>query len=238
MLSNVLHAYSDGELPHILSNASSCLKTDGLLVVHDFFLEHFQEKAALFDLNMFINTYNGKVFSYKVVLDALQQSGLCAAAPVALETDTALIIASKNSERLSSLLIDAKQLLAFEIREIGFRSVTPVHASEIRVADWTDVRCRFGCDRYGSRHCPPNSPLPEKTRELLKDYSDAFLLEGEPPARNFQLKVLEAEKEAFKAGFYKAFAYWAGPCSICERCTADVACGDTGNARPQWRGPG
>src|SRR5208283_84002 len=129
MLSNVLHAYSDGELPHILSNASSCLKKDGLLVVHDFFHEHFQEKAALFDLNMFINTYNGKVFSYGAVVEALRQSGLHAASPVPLETDTSLIIASKNSERLSSLLIDPKKRIAFKISEIGFRSVTPIPAT-------------------------------------------------------------------------------------------------------------
>ncbi|MGD0282507.1 MAG: DUF2284 domain-containing protein [Dissulfurispiraceae bacterium] len=238
MLSNVLHAYSDGELPHILSNAASSLKTDGLLVIHDFFLEHCEEKAALFDLNMFINTYNGKVFSSTVVLDALRQMGFHTSAPLALGTDTALITASRENKSLSSLLTDARQQLAFKIREIGFSSVTPIPAAGIRVADWTDLKCRFGCDRYGSRHCPPNSPPPEKTRELLKDYSHALLLEGEPPAHSLQLKVLEAEKEAFKAGFYKAFAYWAGPCSICERCTADVACSDTGNARPSMEGAG
>jgi predicted metal-binding protein/SAM-dependent methyltransferase len=238
MLSNVLHAYSEGELPHILSNASTCLKTDGLLIVHDFFLEHCEEKAALFDLNMFINTYNGKVFSYAVVLDALCQMGFHTTGPLALGTDTALIAASRDKKSLSALLTDAKQQLAFKIRGTGFRSVTPVPASGIRVADWTDLKCRFGCNRYGSGHCPPNSPLPEKTRAVLKDYSHALLLEGEPPAHSFQLKVLEAEKEAFKSGFYKAFAYWAGPCSICERCTADVACSDALNARPSMEGAG
>ena len=52
-----------------------------------------------------------------------------------------------------------------------------------------------------SPHCPPNSPSPEKTREIVKDYKHALLLQGEPPTRTFQLRVLQAEREAFKSRF-------------------------------------
>lgn len=238
MLSNILHAYADEELPGILSEAMSCLKEDGLLVIHDFFLEHYPEKAALFDLNMFINTYNGKVFSYSAVSDALRRLGLDVSPPVELGSDTAMIIASKESSRLSELLMDGRQRLAFQIEETGFFSVTQIQVGEIRVSDWTDLRCRFGCDRYGSGHCPPNSPSADKTRAMLKDYSQAFLLEGEPSARAFQKKVLEAERKAFVSGYYKAFAYWAGPCSLCDDCTADVACGNTRDSRPSMESAG
>ena len=33
--------------------------------------------------------------------------------------------------------------------------------------------------------------------------------------------MLQAEKQAFKLGYYKAFSLWAGPCSICEHCIQD-----------------
>ena len=74
---------------------------------------------------------------------------------------------------------------------------------------------------------------------MLKDYSVALLLEGEPPTKDFQLKVLQAEKEAFTAGFYKSFAYWAGPCSLCvQGCPRDGTCRNTRLARPSMEAAG
>ena len=76
ILSNILHAYSEKELPHILQSATEYLGKDGILLVHDFFREHCPEKAALSDLNMFINTFNGRVFSAKEVREQLFHLGL------------------------------------------------------------------------------------------------------------------------------------------------------------------
>ncbi|MEW6424635.1 MAG: hypothetical protein AB1523_07785 [Bacillota bacterium] len=45
-------------------------------VVHDFFREHYPEKAALFDLNMLINTYNGRVLAGEWVRERLRGRGL------------------------------------------------------------------------------------------------------------------------------------------------------------------
>jgi len=50
--------------------------------------------------------------------------------------------------------------------------------------------------------------------------------------------VLAAEREAFLAGFYRAFAYWAGPCSICPVCAQDGTCRNTKEARPSMEGAG
>jgi predicted metal-binding protein len=108
----------------------------------------------------------------------------------------------------------------------------------IHVPDWTEMKCRFGCSGYGKRHCPPHGLSPAKTREIIKDYRYAMLLEGEPPTGAFQLQVLEAEKEAFKAGFHKAFAYWAGPCAICNSCAGDGVCRNPGKPRPSMEGAG
>ncbi|HXX53236.1 MAG TPA: DUF2284 domain-containing protein [Thermodesulfovibrionales bacterium] len=238
VLSNVIHAYSEQELPHILASASRRLKLEGFLVIHDFFLEHCPEKAALFDLNMLINTYNGRVFSNLAVRQELAALKLSTTGLIPLSTDTALIIAANTFERLMELRLSTKTRLVARLRDLGFVGATPISVESIHVADWADVRCRYGCGHYGKAHCPPHSPSPEKTRKVLADYSHAILLEGEPPTGEFQLKVLGAEREAFKAGFYKAFAYWAGPCSLCSTCTTDGVCRRTKEARPSMEGAG
>jgi predicted metal-binding protein len=73
---------------------------------------------------------------------------------------------------------------------------------------------------------------------MVKDYKKALLLEGEPPAKDFQARVLQAERAAFKAGFHKAFSFWAGPCSLCESCAGNGRCTNTANSRPSMEGAG
>jgi predicted metal-binding protein/ubiquinone/menaquinone biosynthesis C-methylase UbiE len=239
MLSNIIHAYSEKELPHILSEALKCLKEDGMLVIHDFFFEHTPDKAALFDLNMFINTYNGRVFSGRYVAEELERLKLHITGLIPLgSSDTAMLVASKKEEVLARLGIDKKARLAARIRGLGFKNVLSIPVGTIHIPGWTDMRCRFGCDRYGTLSCPPHAPSFEKTKRLINEFSSALLLEGEPPTREFQLRVLQAEKEAFKAGFYKAFSYWAGPCCLCNSCAEDGVCRNTKEARPSMEGAG
>lgn len=239
ILSNVLHAYAEGEARHVLAEAEACLKPEGLLVIHDFFLEHHPAKAALFDLNMMINTYNGQVFAAKSVLRLLAGKNLYTTDLIPLGSDTGVIIAAKNAGPLTKLCLDPVSRLTAGIKTLGFSKVSSISVATIHVPDWADLRCRFGCNEFGRPHCPPNSPSPAQTRAMLKDYNRALLLEGEPPTRDFQRQVLQAEKEAFKAGFYKAFAYWAGPCSLCQpSCAADGVCRNPRDARPSMEGAG
>ncbi|MFP5213799.1 MAG: DUF2284 domain-containing protein, partial [Acidobacteriota bacterium] len=196
-------------------------------------------KAGLFDLNMLLNTYNGKVFAAGWVRGQLEGFGLHATDLLRLDSDTGVIVAAREPERLAALCIDPVSRLSARLRGLGFRNVVPIGVDSVHVPDWTPQRCRFGCTEYGKPHCPPNSPSPAKTREVLKDYSRALLLEGEPPTRDFQLRVLDAEKEAFTAGFHKAFAYWAGPCSLCKgECAPDGVCRNTRMARPSMEASG
>lgn len=238
ILSNIVHAYAEQEIADILQKAAEALKPGGIMLIHDFFLEHYSSKAALFDLNMFINTYNGKVFSQKWVREQLSSLRLYSTELIPLETDTAVIFAAKSENNLATLSLNTQTRLIAKIKEGGFRQVYPLSVDRIQVRDWVDLKCRYGCSEYGKRHCPPHGPTPEKTRRVLKDYRQALLLEGEPPTGTFQLQVLESEKEAFKAGFYKAFAYWAGPCSICSACSNDGTCRTPGRARPSMEGAG
>ncbi|KGK92036.1 hypothetical protein DP73_00240 [Desulfosporosinus sp. HMP52] len=104
------------------------------------------------------------------------------------------------------------------LRRFGFSSIRLISAGDIVVPGWVDLHCRFGCTEYGKPHCPPDSLPAEKTREMLRDYRDCLLIEGTPPTADFQRLILKAEGEAFVAGYYKAFALWAGPCSLCTEC--------------------
>ena len=164
ILSNIIHAYSEAEMPHILSEAAACLSESGMIVIHDFFFEHFPEKSALFDLNMFINTYNGRVFSWRRVREELDKMRLHATGLIPLETDTGLIVASKDGARLSRLRIGRTESLVSGIRALGFKRVLAIPVEQIHVPDWTALRCRFGCAHFGSPSCPPHTQTPEKTR--------------------------------------------------------------------------
>jgi predicted metal-binding protein len=238
LLSNIIHAYSEEELRHILSEAASVLSPRGMLVVHDFFLDHYPEKAALFDLNMLINTYNGRVFSADAVIKRIEAMGLISTGLIPLMSDTGLIAACREGDLLGSLKVDERSRLAGRIKALGFRSVVSLSPSDVSVPEWTQLRCEFGCDRHGSPGCPPYLPDGSKTRKVLEDYSFALLLEGEPPTRAFQRLVVQAEREAFIAGFYKAFAFWAGPCSLCPTCVTDGRCRNRKQMRPSMEGAG
>lgn len=241
ILSNIIHAYSEEEIPLILHRAANCLKPGGVMIIHDFFPEHSPAKAALLDLNMFINTYNGRTFPEAWVREQLAMSKLYTTELIPLESDTALIFAAKDKQNLDRLHLDVQTRLMARIKGMGFVRVLPITTETIHVADWADLRCQFGCSSYGHRHCPPHSPSPEKTRNVLQDFSHALLLEAEPPGAKFQRKVLNAEKEAFLAGYHKAFAYWAGPCCLCPTCAAEIpdgVCRNSRDARPSMEGAG
>ena len=238
ILSNILHAYSEKELPHILAAAAAALRKKGLLLIHDFFSEHYPAKAALSDLNMLINTYNGRVFSSGIIQKELSRLGLSQTPLMPLETDTGVIIASGSKAALGSLKKDPMDRFMARMGELGFRRSYRISAEDICMAEWTDIKCRFGCGRFGSPNCPPNSLSHERTGAMIKTFSRAVLVEGEPPARDFQRMVLQAEREAFISGYHRAFSFWAGPCSLCDPCVNTGRCRNTADARPSMEGAG
>ncbi|MDA8388528.1 MAG: DUF2284 domain-containing protein [Nitrospiraceae bacterium] len=241
ILSNIIHVYSGAELPHILENAAGCLAGDGLMLIHDFFPEHDPVKASLFDLNMLVNTYNGRVFHMDEVRDSLLRMGLSSTGLMPLPSDTALLAASRDPSAFSGLRPDPVARLSAKVRGLGFIRVFPIRPEDVDIPGWTSLRCRYGCENFGRPFCPPDAPrceeISEETRALIRGCSKALLLEGEPPSRDFQVKVLKAEKEAFVSGFYKAFSYWAGPCAICPSCAKDV-CKNPRDRRPSMEGAG
>lgn len=106
ILSNILHAYSEPEVRHILKQAVQHISQGGYMIIHDFFFEHSTLKARLSDLNMMINTYNGKVYYGKWICECLEDLGLASSELISLEGDTSVIFASKESKSLKPLYIE------------------------------------------------------------------------------------------------------------------------------------
>ncbi|MBI4285631.1 MAG: DUF2284 domain-containing protein [Chloroflexi bacterium] len=97
----------------------------------------------------------------------------------------------------------------------------------IVTSPWVRWKCQFGCADYGKHYgCPPYSPAPEDTRRNLDSYHRAILahlqwtkgLQRGREIRNFIDNVLALERELFLDGYYRAFGFSVGPCSICEEC--------------------
>jgi predicted metal-binding protein len=120
------------------------------------------------------------------------------------------------------------------IKEKGGEAVL-IPAQDIVTAEWVRQKCLFGCNGFGRRFsCPPYTPTPAETREVLKDYKTALLIRfrgdiGEPSperlvsremTRHVQQVMFELEQLAFSLGFYKTLGYTGHQCGWCAHCPA------------------
>jgi len=137
-----------------------------------------------------------------------------------------------------------------DLEEYGLRAIKggATHAKQILpdsvvTAPWVRLKCQFGCPGHGNSHCcPPNTPTPEQTREILDSYQRAILFHIEVPDmpgkekhyRQFFDMLVDLEGEIFKDGYYKAFVFLAGPCRLCKECAKleDETCKFPSRARP------
>ncbi len=115
--------------------------------------------------------------------------------------------------------------------ELGAKKAKIISSSSIVTAPWVRVRCQYGCPLHGKRlTCPPYSPTPEKTREIIDCFETAILVEG--GILKVTPLVAALEREIFLAGYYKAMAMGGGPCVKCEECSLDKGCKHPMQARP------
>lgn len=238
ILSNIVHAYAETENELVLKTAAKYLADDGIILIHDFFNEHDPIKAHLSDVNMLLNTYNGKVFSGRWVIDTLLHNQLSVSPLIPLETDTALIFAAKSPSLLKRCAITAIEQLIYPIKALGFQEVYEISPLSVVISNFVQHKCRYGCDFFDKKNCDANTMSMADTKDLLAQYTTALLLKGEPPTHDFQLKILAAEKLAFNVGYHKTFALWAGPCALCPNCDPQKPCNNTNNRRPSMEGSG
>jgi predicted metal-binding protein len=147
------------------------------------------------------------------------------------------IVPFTNSKHLPPAVL---QLLIQQGKKYGLESIYPFSPEEILVAEWVQLKCRYGCSRYNkSWCCPPATPGPEKVREILSEYSQALLLVS---TRNsvpeFYLDnsrkraklircwkgTVSLERVLFLEGYYKAFSLVGESCALCKECSYPNDC--------------
>jgi predicted metal-binding protein/predicted O-methyltransferase YrrM len=246
VLSNIVHAFAEAESGGLLHAAAAAVAPGGLIIVHDFWTDgrgRGPAKAALFDLHMLVNTYQGRTYPWAWAQDRLAGHGLAVVAPVSLgegqaDEDTRLVVAARDPGALAAVDVDSLDRLESAALELGLARTARLDPAAVVTAAWVREKCRFGCSGYGeSAHCPPRSPAPHETRDLLRDYSCALLVQGEPPTASFHRQMLALERAAFLQGHTRALAFAAGPCRLCAECTPD-ACSRPAEARPSMEAAG
>ncbi len=111
--------------------------------------------------------------------------------------------------------------------ETGVTHAKQIHTSSVVTGKWVRLKCQYGCGMYGKTYsCPPDSPTPDDTREILDSYRRAILFHIEHPyskhwskeTRATKLGLVELEAQMFKDGYYRAFVLLGGRCTVCEEC--------------------
>lgn len=229
LMSNLLHCYSQEENTALLGSIADLAGDDGLLVVHDFFVDG-NSFGALYDAHMLINTYSGRCYSFEEAAGLLGAAGFSHSAIIELPSYSYAILAARRTH--PALAVDPVFLLRQKALSAGFFQAVALEPGTISGKAWVKAKCRYGCSHYGRTwSCPPHSMDSKEFRELLGCYSKAILVAGQPPLGQFQQNLLELETYAFLQGFKKALVFSAGPCSWCEQC-ADERCRFPEKRRP------
>jgi len=124
--------------------------------------------------------------------------------------------------------------------ELGARESKVIEVKTIETAAWVRYKCQFGCSGFGeSLTCPPYSPTPDETRKILHYFKKAILIHCQSRAHvDISKIVIQIEKEAFLAGYYKALGMGAGPCRLCRECNLKGDCRNREEARPSMEACG
>lgn len=134
-----------------------------------------------------------------------------------------------------------------EALKMGMDGAKIIEPSSIVTAEWVRIKCQFGCSGYGKRLCcPPYTPTPDVTRNVIDSYEKAILLhrrlkreeKREAKRRIFNEAVVHLEFELFYDGYYKAWSMGSGYCRLCEECNPNGLCRKAFEARPAMEGCG
>jgi len=95
--------------------------------------------------------------------------------------------------------------------DIGCENAKIIDTSTVITEKWTRWKCLYGCPFYNKDgYHPPFAPSVEETKEVLGEYKKAILLNGSKGKALTDIAV-RLEGEAYKMGYYKAFALTALP---------------------------
>lgn len=149
-----------------------------------------------------------------------------------------------QKEGISQALI---QKLLEKGKNYGLNAIFPFSVEKIKVAQWVQLKCRYGCSRYNTNWCcPPATPEPDKVRVVLSEYSVALLLVGSTTYVDFYLDnsrkranqvrcwkgSVSLERKLFLEGYYKAFSLVGECCALCKTCAYPQECRFPQEKRP------
>jgi len=147
----------------------------------------------------------------------------------------------KKASRPSSARKPGAEALRRKALDMGAKHAVLVNPRDVVTGEWVRLKCQYGCGGYGCcLTCPPHSPLPAQTRRLLDEYKSGLLIHSDGPRawRTSSDIARKLEREAFLAGFYKAFSFLSGPCSLCKECPVEEGCRRPEEARPSMEAAG
>jgi predicted metal-binding protein len=229
LLSNLVHVQGKEETTGLLRRALASLSADGVAVVHDFFRD-LNWQGSLYDLEMLINTHNGRTYSTGDIAMLLKECGWPSSTSFSLPSHSGVVVAATVPERLPDT--DPVQRLRHVAEKMGFTAAVPTRPVDVPVREWVRQKCRYGCGEYTTcmKHRPQDIE-PERMRQILSEYSSALTVVGCPPLPDFRQRLLDLEKSAFLANHHKALVFAAGPCCLCPDCEPD-GCRHPDRARP------
>lgn len=113
--------------------------------------------------------------------------------------------------------IPSAEYLLSRATELGAQKAKIIDTDTIVVEKWVRWKCRYGCPMYEKdAYHPPNAPGVEETKEMLREYKTAILLNG-PDGKKITEIAVQLEGEAYHMGYYKAFAMTALPSDFGRR---------------------
>lgn len=123
-------------------------------------------------------------------------------------------------------------------RKLGALHAKVISTDTIVTSAWVRLKCQYGCDGYGGTlTCPPYSPPPEEAEKAVKSFKKAILVHGDEHTEISKI-VVKLEREAFLAGYYKAWSMGSGPCRLCRSCNVEEFCKKPYQARPSMEASG
>jgi predicted metal-binding protein len=152
-----------------------------------------------------------------------------------------------------------------KIKELGAIWAKYISPIKVVTAEWTRLKCQYGCFNYGRFVCPPHTPDALTMRRILDCYQVGLMFQfsgkWEPQKNDDQLDekgratralwheekerkrfndaLVALEYKFFFDGYYKAFGLGSGPCLICGlKCNPQGPCTHPYEARPSMEACG
>lgn len=152
------------------------------------------------------------------------------------QPDQKEIVSFRSRKGISDHLL---KLLHEKGLQNGLESIFPFDISQMVVAQWVNLKCRYGCSQYRANwSCPPATPDFSEVQQILSEYSTALMLVGSQSRNDFykdsnrnrtdQVKywkgTVSLERMLFLNGYDKAISLVSGACSLCKKCSYPRAC--------------